>query len=149
MNSTEYVVVTEGEVESYLAKGYRRSQKTAAEAVGDAWHHVPLSARVGLVALEIGSAKHVAVNLHPTRWRVGRHHVSAVVPFLEEVQVMDNEGRMSVVSTNTGAEYRETDQLFAERRQALVDAGPWIREEAERLRGLIGEIEEFLKRNEL
>lgn len=148
--STQYVVVTEEVIEAYRARGYRLSKTTPAEVLGaQAVAHLSANALAELTVLEIGEHKHETLDRPPIRWRVGMHHQSVAFPFIEKVDLLEEGDFTSVVGTRSGAEYRETSQLFIEKREALVNAAPWIREELEKHRRAVTDLEEFLKANEL
>lgn len=154
--TNHFVIVPETDVESYIARGYRRSE-TPAEAFKQLhWPVLSLAELQGLVVLEIEPEEHARLNdLHPKKFRI--YFGGEITGFdgaeLAKVRVLteDDEDLGTLIARedrDSAPERVGSHILFDTAREAVEESREFIRLTIDRMRRGADKLEAFLKKME-
>jgi len=148
-----FVVVDESHVQTYLAKGYARSDESLVDHLGEqAWMQLQKEERVKLVLMEIDKAEHEQKQRLPQKFMVETDHGFFVhTARATRFDVLETDVFDSVIADanrDTGVRRASNDGLFETARQAANASRGRILDQIELHRAAADRLEDFLRKHE-
>ncbi len=148
MRDMHRVVVTERDVESYIARGYALSAVSPAAHVGDAWRLLPEEEQDKLRLVEIDAVAHARLQQPERAFAVQlMHDYLPMSAHVRTFDVLEREQRWSHVAnvTKDYPERMETERLRPTAREALQHSKGFVEAAIRRLREHADALETWLR----
>lgn len=148
----ERVIVSAAELQSYLDRGYARSEVGVEVCLGNiVWNALSHEEREGLVVVEIGKEAHAKLN-SPPRWHALRYTHDTMITGvrLTELDELESTGADVLCAdarVDGGPEVWAAEALHETSVAAVKAAEPSIRSAIRMHQLAIGELERFLSRH--